>query len=184
MRMITILSGVVLVGTGIWAFVHPGASFLSIAFVLGVSMLLSGVSSIVTYSIYRKKTDPVILQLSTGVTTILLAGMLLSDLLIADGIVVLFFGMWILFTGTNRIVASLFMKDRKLHGWYLSLISGLVSVSLGILACTDILADGMTMVMIIGFTFLLEGTNMIIAGISLKSQKHNLPKGESNHECV
>jgi uncharacterized membrane protein HdeD (DUF308 family) len=115
------------------------------------------------------------LQLSSGIVTILLAGMLLSGLLITDRIVILFFGLWILFSGTNRIVASLVMIGKKLYGWPWSLASGILSISLGIIAGTEVLADSFTLVMIIGFTFLLEGTNTIIAGILLK------PRGD-NHQ--
>lgn len=55
MRIVTIVSGMLLVGTGIWCFAHPGAPFITIAFLLGVAMLISGLSNILAYIIYRKR---------------------------------------------------------------------------------------------------------------------------------
>ena len=42
MRMLTIIGGVLMLLTGIFCFINPGQTFLAIAFVIGLVMVLNG----------------------------------------------------------------------------------------------------------------------------------------------
>ena len=43
MRMLTIIGGVLMLLTGIFCFINPGQTFLAIAFVIGLVMVLNGI---------------------------------------------------------------------------------------------------------------------------------------------
>ena len=168
MRIVTISTGVILVGTGIWCFAHPGSTFLSLAFMPGIAMLISGLSNIASFLVYKGQPDLSAWQLADGILSTVLAVMLLSNLLITDAMVISFFGMWILFSGVLRIVASFVLKRHKIPGWYAGLIAGALSLLAGVYAFANPLVAGLTMVIIIGGVSILQGANIIIMGVQMK----------------
>lgn len=168
MRIITILSGIILVGTGVWVFFNPGASLLSMGFLLGVSMLQSGLIQGLSYYVYRKKQDHTIWQLPTAALSIILASLLLFDAPLTDGRSILFFGLWILNCGIHRAVASLSFYRLKIKGVLYSLLLGLASIGLGIYSAFHQDALGLTQVLLLGFAYLLEGLNTVTSGILIK----------------
>ena len=53
MRMLTIIGGVLMLLTGIFCFINPGQTFLAIAFVIGLVMVLNGLIHICAYMMGR-----------------------------------------------------------------------------------------------------------------------------------
>lgn len=49
MRISSIIVGVLLVFTSVWCIAHPGATYLSLAFLLGAMMLIHGITIIFGY---------------------------------------------------------------------------------------------------------------------------------------
>jgi len=168
MRIITILSGIMLIGTGIWCFAHPGATFLSVAFIFGIAMLISGLVNIVSFLVYRKQAIHSYWQLSDGLLSLILGCIIIADLLITEPIAIIFFGMWIIFSGAMRIAASLIIKNLEITGWYWGLIFGILSLLAGVCAFVYPLVEGLAMVIIIGGVFCLQGANIMIMGIHMK----------------
>ena len=132
MRIVTILSGLFVLGTGIWCFAHPGVPFITIAFVLGIAMMISGLSNILAYVVFRKNNPCVSWQFADGLLTAIFASVVLSDTVLTDAMVVLFFGMWIQFSGVLRIMASMEIRSKKVTGWYWVLIPGVLNLLAGI----------------------------------------------------
>lgn len=168
MRIATILSGIILIGTGIWCFAHPGETFLPLAFILGIVILVSGINNIISFTVYRKLTEHAFWQLADGILSVVLSGIIISGLLITDSIAVIFFGMWIMFSGVLKITASFVIKKMKIYGWYWVLIFGVLSLIAGVCAFVNPLADGLAVVMIIGGAFVLQGANLMIMGVQMK----------------
>ena len=53
MRMLTIIGGALMLLTGIFCFINPGQTFLAIAFVIGLVMVLNGLIHICAYMLGR-----------------------------------------------------------------------------------------------------------------------------------
>lgn len=176
MKIVTISAGIILTITGIWCFAHPGATFMSVAFILGISMLLSGLLNVgVSIILFLRNVEQTLWQLAEGILTTILSVLILFDLLITNGIVIIFFGMWVLFSGVLRIMASLGIKRLKIAGWYWGIISGTLSIVAGIFAFVNPLATGLTMALIIGCAFILQGANGIVTGLQIrKSDKREV----------
>lgn len=170
MRIVTIVSGMLLVGTGIWCFAHPGAPFITIAFLLGVAMLISGLSNILAYIIYRKRITYVSWQLAEGLLTAIFATIVLSNAIITDGMIILFFGMWIQFSGVLRMIASIDIRKEAVAGWHWPLITGAISLLAGIYCFLNPLLAGLALVVMIGGIFILQGANCVVSGLLLRRE--------------
>ena len=170
MRIVTIVSGILLIGTGIWCFANPGAPFITIAFLLGVAMLISGLSNILAYTIYRRKIPYVIWQLAEGLLTAIFAVIVLSNAIITDGIIILFFGMWVQFSGVLRITASIAIRKEGVPGWYWTVLIGAISLIAGIYCFFNLLLAGLAQVIMIGGVFILQGANNVVSGVLLRKK--------------
>lgn len=181
MRIATIGSGVLLVGTGIWCFANPGATFLSIAFILGTAMFISGFFNILSLLFYKERIGQKTRtwttgllnshngwQLADGLLSVILSAMLLSGLLITEAMLVVFFGMWVLTAGVLRVIASAAIRMSGLRGWYYGSGFGILSIAAGIFAFANPILAGFAMVVVIGIIFLLQGANQIVTGIHMK----------------
>lgn len=168
MRISSILVGVGLVFTSVWCIAHPGATYLSLAFLLGAIMLLHGITAIFGYLSIRvpKKTGPGWL-LADGMVTTILSLLILSNQLVADSAVPVFFGLWIMHSGVARIVFSV-NENYKNNIWLL--ILGVICVLAGVYLFVDAVLFDFTLISLVGFTFLLQGINMLYLGASSDSE--------------
>ncbi len=185
MRFVTIGSGVLLVAVGVWCFANPGITFLSFAFVLGMAMLIAGISNIISSLLYKERFDKKTKvwadalkmshngwQLADGILSAILSAMLLTGLLITEEMQVVFFGMWILTAGVLRIVASVVIGISGLKGWYFGLGFGLLSVGAGVFSFAHPMIIGLAMVSLIGLIFILQGANQIATGIYMRKVQY------------
>ncbi len=165
MRLLTIIAGVLMIFTGVWCFANPGANILSLAFVLGCSMLFFGLSGILTY-IYNRKAHAVSgWILEETLITIILAVIVLTNQLVTDAVIPVFFGMWIMFTGVMRIVSAFALRVKKAKVWSFSLVFGCLSVIGGIYAFLNPILANIQMPILIGLFFLIQGLNTITTGL-------------------
>lgn len=177
MRLLTIISGVLLIGTGVWCFANPGANILSLAFVLGCAMIFFGLSGVLTYIYNRKAHEVSGWILEETLITIILAIIVLSNQLVTDATIPVFFGMWIMFTGVMRVVAAFALKQKKAKVWSFSLVFGIISIIGGIYAFLNPILINMQMPVLIGLFFLIQGLNTITTG--LHGMKEDLKDGIS-----
>ena len=49
MRILTVISGILMILTGVFCFINPGQTFLSMAFIVGIIMVINGVIHSVAY---------------------------------------------------------------------------------------------------------------------------------------
>lgn len=174
-----------LTAAGILCFMNPGATFLSLAFVLGVVMLFSGLSSIMSYMADRKHKSREVTQwrLAEGFITTILGGVVLSNQLVTDAMIPIFFGMWILFSGTLRILASYTLKECGITSWKWGLLWGIISVVTGMGSFVRPIVAAVALSMVLGAFFLLQGINVIVLGMHMKrirKDKKKKKKRESN----
>lgn len=172
MRTVTFLSGIFLLFAGVWCYANPGATFLSIAFVLGAAMIFSGVSSLAAFIFdHKMKTGDVTLwRLAEGFITLILGFVVSSNQLVTDAMVPVFFGMWILFSGTLRVLASFTLKRAGITTWKWGLTGGVVSIIAGIFAFLHPIVAAFEVVLIIGTFFMLQGINIITAGVHMQGK--------------
>lgn len=181
MRILTIISGVMLVLTGLWCFINQGVTFAGLAFVLGIVMVINGAICVAAFMKKKNKLEKMGWILSESILVIILGAIVLSNQLVTDLTIVMFFGMWMLFSGCNRIVGALTMKKQEDKSWTWTMGLGGVSVLAGIYAFLNPILAGLTVGMVVGICFLIQGMNILALGITMPHVKrhHHYHKTEA-----
>ena len=109
MRILTIISGILMVLSGVFCFVNPGQTFLALAFIIGIVMVINGIIHTMAYLIgrgFHNRGDNNGWILTDALITLLLGILVLCNQLVADTVIPMVFGMWILVSGILRIEAA------------------------------------------------------------------------------
>lgn len=174
MRIIAMASGAVLVAAGIFCFANPGTPFSAFMFPLGLAMLLAGFIHTIAALFNRGDAGQHLWQLSEGLLAIILAGMLLLGCVDTEAMAILFFGMWCLFSGINRLVASFAIRKIGIKSWYWATLFACISVGIGVYSFYSSWNLGFSMALVIGGVFVIQGINGVIAGFHMKGKKKPL----------
>lgn len=167
-RIGLVLSGILLMMGGIWCLSNPAYTLLSIGWIVGAALILSGIDGIVTTA----STNPEEKEKA--------ASYVVSALTVAFGIFMLFnwkmrlmtdfafliaFGIWIIFSGVARIG---FTFSSGLSGWrrVLSLILGVFLTVIGIYSFMHPTVLASTLVWVIGFYVFSTGFNIMVYGFA------------------
>jgi len=176
-KIFKILAGVILILSGVFCFANPGATFPSVAFLLGWAMLIAGIAGIVSFFWIGRKKETMNLILVDGILNVILGCFVLANLLITDAIIPVFFGMWVMFSGVLRVVDSYAMKKARKKIWYGSLILGVVGILVGMYAFLNPVLADLSVVMQVGIFFLMQGINVLGVGFHLPHiRKHKFSR--------
>lgn len=171
MRIITIIAGVLMLLTGVWCFANPGASFLSMAFVLGLSMVIAGVTGALNYFLEKNRHAEGSWVVAESILTFLLGCVVLSNQLIVDAMIIVFFGMWLMFSGCLRIVASFQLRKLEEPNWGWTLGFGILGVLGGLYAFLNPIALGLAVIVLLGVFFIIQGANVLVLGINMPHKR-------------
>lgn len=167
MRVFKIAAGVILIITGIFCFATPGATFVSVAFILGCAMLLSGISGVTAYLSINRKRDVPYLLLAEGLTSSLLGILVLTNQIVADAAIPVFFGLWVLFSGVLRIADGLTRIKYGLQVWCWLVVLGGIGTIIGLYSFFNTVLFSFSPVMLTGILFVMQGVHVLTAGVSL-----------------
>ena len=157
MRMLTIIGGVLMLLTGIFCFINPGQTFLAIAFVIGLVMVLNDNNGWI---------------LTDALITLLLGILVLCNQLVADTAIPLVFGMWVLVSGILRIEAATHINlERKRENFRITMITGVMTVVVGLFGFINPLVMFLSTVVLMGFFMVMQGINIIELGIDMPHQR-------------
>lgn len=192
MRILTVLSGLLLVATGVFAIANQGVSFLAIAFIISIVLIFAGTvqASGYIYGRYTSKDEmvpdeadldepPVKIEGMTrknthgwimidATVTFILGLLVLSNLLKAEIAVVSVFGMWMLNAGIRRIVTATYI-DRvgKARNYYWTMGTGIINAAAGIYAFYNANAFQFPVATLLGGFFVLQGISTLELGIHM-----------------
>ena len=180
MRILTIISGILMVLTGAFCLMNPGQTFLSLAFVVGLIMVLNGLIHALAYFIGRglhNRGDNNGWILTDALLTLLLGILILCNQLVADTALPLVFGMWMLVAGILRIEASTHIdKERKRSNFRTTMITGILTVLVGLFGFINPLVQWMTTAVLLGIFLVMQGVNVIELGIHMPHEKKSYVK--------
>ena len=171
MRIVTIISGLFMLLAGVWCFANPGASFLALAFVLGIVMIIAGITGATNYFTEKNRNAEGGWVIAESILTFILGCIVLSNQLLVDAMVVIFFGMWLLFSGCLRIVAAFQLRRLQEKTWHWTLGFGIVASFAGLYAFINPITFGLSAVLIVGAFFVVQGANVLVVGINMPHKK-------------
>ena len=132
-----IVTAVLLIALGIVCIFNPGAGFASAAWLMGLFILASGISSLI-FGLRAQAFLP-----NAGSTTLLavfqiiIGLMLAANLLASEIALIAVFAMWVMFEGVSLSVLSIDYKKGGYDRWWLMLLLGVCSIILGFLALRE-----------------------------------------------
>lgn len=180
MRILTILSGILMVLTGAFCFINPGQTFLSIAFIIGMVMVVNGCIHTVAYLTGRglhNKGDNNGWILTDALITLLLGIMVLCNQLVADSAIHMVFGMWVLVSGILRIESATHINRVKKRGNFrAAMVTGLVTVIVGLFGFINPLVAWISTITLLGIFMVMQGINIVELGINMPHEKKSYVK--------
>ena len=163
-----IITAVLLIALGIVCIFNPGAGFASAAWLMGLFILASGISSLI-FGLRAQAFLP-----NAGSTTLLavfqiVVGIMLATNILASEIALTaVFSMWVMFEGVSLAVLSIDYKKGGYDRWWLMLLLGVCSILLGFLALRKPEATGALLGIFLGLGILANGIVRIVAFFGLR----------------
>lgn len=175
MRTLTIVSGILMLLTGVFCFINPGQTFLAMAFVVGIVMVINGLIHTFAYLLGRglnNRGDNNGWILTDALITLLLGILVLCNQLVADTSIPMVFGMWVLVSGILRIEAATHIdRERKKNNFRTTMLTGILTVIIGIFGFINPLVMWLSTVILLGMFMVIQGVNIIELGIHMPHEK-------------
>ncbi|MGL4484631.1 MAG: HdeD family acid-resistance protein [Anaerovoracaceae bacterium] len=174
MRVILITCGILIIGAGVWCLGNPGASFKSMAFILGIVLSFNGIAQFISYFLGRKsvegtKSSWVAVE---SLITLALGMLVLGNQMAAEIAIPLVFGMWVMVSGVLRVIAATQMNyNEKKSKFWATLIIGVVLFGTGIYSFLNPLFAAFSVVVLVGIIFFAQGIAAIELGINMPHDK-------------
>ncbi|MEG0751829.1 MAG: HdeD family acid-resistance protein [Oscillospiraceae bacterium] len=156
---------IVMIAVGVFAILNPAGTLVSMAWVIGVALLLSGICSVVL-SIKGIAIPGAGWVLLDGVITTLLAIFVLVNNFFAASALPFMFGMWIIFSGVQRVINAFELRRFRVPGWGWQIAAGLISCALGIYSFTNPAVGTFAISVLVGWILISYGVSAIVLWVS------------------
>jgi uncharacterized membrane protein HdeD (DUF308 family) len=169
-----IVTAVLLILLGVVCIFNPGAGFASAAWLMGLLILCSGISSLI-FGLRAQAFLP-----NAGSTTLLalfqiVVGLMLATNILASQVALIaVFAMWVMFEGISLAVLSIDYKKGGYDRWWLMTLLGVCSILLGFLALRKPESTGAFLGILLGLGILANGIVRIIAFFALRRISNTL----------
>ncbi|MGN0734194.1 MAG: HdeD family acid-resistance protein [Anaerovoracaceae bacterium] len=171
MRILTMLTGLLFIGAGVFLVANEGVTFLSVAFVAGVMFVIAGIVECLSYSSYRGDNEERSWILNDGTTTFVLGVLILLNKISADAVVPMILGLWVLITGIRNFVHAWEHVEERGNAFYDHLIIGLLNIIFGLYVFFDSEIFNLASVTLIGLCVIVQGINIIHVGATIRTVK-------------
>jgi len=179
-RILTIAVGILLAGLGIFSILNAGLAFISLAFPIGLGLMLTGIVECFAYKKAVDDEEDKHWILIEGLTTFFLGVVVLSGQLAADIAVPAVFGMWSAISGIRGLVVVL-MKgkgDDTEANYYWDMATGILASLLGIVAFFNNMLFSWSVLMIVGWIIAVQAAVVIKISFSIAYKKPDLIKSK------
>lgn len=161
--------------TAAFCFMNPGQTFLVLAFVIGMVMVVNGIIHTLAYLIGRglhNKGDNNGWILTEALITLILGILILCNQLVVDAAIPMVFGIWVVVSGILRIEASTHInKEKKITNFRTTLITGILTVVIGVFGFINPMIGWLSTAILLGMFMLIQGVNVLELGINMPHEK-------------
>ena len=170
-----------MVATGIFCFLNPGQTFMTMAFLIGSVMVINGLIHMAGMLISRGRFgigDNNGWIMIDAILTLLLGILILCNQLTVDMAIPMIFGMWVLVSGLLRFEAATRINRQKKPGNFkAAMITGVITIAVGLFGFINPLVTYVSVISLLGIFMVVQGANSIELGI-------NMPHGATEDAVV
>ena len=157
LKVLWVISGILLIFAGMLSFLYPQSAVMTIAFIFGLIMLITGIFDIIIYFTIREYMLGAGWILVDGVLTSILSVLLLGNDFVTANVIPYIFAMWMLFSGVTKFISSFDLKKLNINGWgWLSLL-GILGTVLGFICFLQPIVAANILGILMGIIFVFQG---------------------------
>ena len=158
---------------------NPGAGLLSVAWLIGILTLLSGVFTLL-FSLKMQRIMPnAATNTLSGVIQIMLGVMFLAGNFFVAASLPIVFGFWIMLEGFSMVFQSFDFKKQEVAQWWVMLIIGIGIVVLGVVALKNPLTAGKTLSVLVGISAIITAILRCCIAASINKLKKRIEQGKA-----
>lgn len=147
---------------------------LGLSLFIGIALLITGVVITIASISYRKIINNWKWYLVEGLMDSLLGLLILSHPGLTAALVAFVVGLWFLFYGIIKVVASFELRKNKITNWWVEVVFGLLAVVFSFMIMFNPFAGAVTIALLLGTFFLFTGLFNIIFAFFLKDQNQQI----------
>lgn len=164
-RILWLICGILMVIAGIVCLGNQGLAYATLTMMVGIIMLISGISDIVMYANCRNNASGAGWFLVDGILTILLSFVMIFDQFFTAMVIPFIFSFWLMMTGITRTLNSFDMKKIGVVGWGWMLALGILMIVLGFISLFSPISTAIALGMVVGIVFIFEGVNAVFKAL-------------------
>lgn len=168
-----LITGLILIGTGIWTFFSPQESYLALSIVFSVSFLVTGVFEIIFAISNRNTMDNWGWTLVLGILTTLVGVMLLNNPEISLISLPLYVGFMLMFRAISAMGMAMDLKSYGVMEWGTLMIFGVLGLIFSFIMIWNPIFAGMTLVFWTGAALLASGIFNVYLAIKMRKLHKN-----------
>jgi uncharacterized membrane protein HdeD (DUF308 family) len=162
--------GVLTVILGVIVSFHPSGSLNVLAVLLGILMILSGISSLIR--VFDPEESHRVWLGVAGLLFIALGVVLIRHLHLTIAIIGLIIGITWIIQGVVALIGGISGGVREGRGWWITF--GVISLIAGIVVAASPVTSVTVLALLLGIWFIVMGIMQIIAGFTLRHRIHTL----------
>ncbi|HHA19787.1 MAG TPA: HdeD family acid-resistance protein [Methylophaga sp.] len=161
---LVIFTGAIILFMGLFAMSAPLVAGLSLALMVGMLLIISGIGQLV----FAVKTHKGILTYILGILTVVIGGYMVTYPGVALASLTLFLSSYLIISGIFEIVMA--FQVRPVQGWGWALFSGVISMILGMMIWNQFPLSGAWAIgIIIGVRLFFSGLTLIMFGSAARN---------------
>lgn len=170
MRVLTIVLGVLLAIGGFYCMLAPVATYATLGWLIGLSMVIEGVGSVITWNSRRSLGLANGWMLAGSIVSIVLGVFLLGSYALQFAVDMFFaylIAIWLVVSGITRIVGAISVRgslgQERARGWVLQLVLGVLIVIMGVLCIFNPLSVMAGVGLMWGMSIVIVGVGLVVA---------------------
>jgi len=172
---LSLILGILFIGVGIWVFMTPVSSYITLSILFSVTIFVSGLSEIIYSISNRKEMDNWGWVLTGGIIDLLFGLWLMASPLLSIAILPFVVGFMLMVRSMMAIGLAFDLKDFSDSGWGWLLALSILGLLFSFVLLWNPAFAGLTLVICTGCAFVTLGVYRIILSFKLK-HLHNLSK--------
>lgn len=164
-RILWAIAGALLVAAGIYCIANPDAGISTLSIILGIFVLVSGISDIAVFAGGHRIMYGTGWFLISGILTVVLALFMLFNNAFTALSLPFIFGMWLMVSGITEAVNSFDLRKMHVRGWGWFTVKGIILAIAGFLSFSDPVSSLMTINLLLGTFLIARGVSKIISAI-------------------